>query len=940
MADFNFMYLAQNFDIASNLAATPTNIGTQFQLTAWVWFSQTNNLVKFQSNVLTFDGANLPASGTFYGLQFSLSGSLNTGPHYDMQVTNASYDATLFAGLNNGGLDQGQQNNLFWRLLTSGDDGFYFGTTATSNGIAISLAGDGRDVLSGETIFGGNDGFGGDFGGGNVEGDFTNVLAGGTAYGGNDNMFLSGGHTAIGDSYNVAGFLSGGHDTLEAAGGATLNTLIGDVRAVLLGGIVVGGHDLITAANAASPIIAFGDAYDVFGTLIAGNDTIIGSGSLYGDAFFVQSGGVLRAGNDVIYGGSSNDYIRGDAGNHANATIIYGNDSLHGGGGQDSILADGGNDVIYIDAPSDDAVGEYYDGGAGNDTIFVSLTNGGEVNLADDDVVGIEALKLTTVTGTVTVHVSGLQAESLSYVGTDNDAVGEVIAVQMGLSTVLNLGGRSTSLLNNDDDHFLITGDSDAELVYGVMSAANAIDGGGDNDTLVGGNFDDTITGGAAMDAVYGGAGDDIFVINEGDLVAGETYDGGTYDVGNGLMFKGTDGAYTFDLRSGITLVGINQLGLFSALGGGGGSGSIFVTAAQMAGIGFIGADPMSATFYATIAVDMTGTSTLDMSGIDATAFGSPRHTVVINGTAGSETITGTAANDSIVSGGGADVFTGGGGNDFYELFDNAVTVTELNNGGTDTISSTSNRSLAGFANVEKLVLVGGAVSGTGNALANTITGNSAANTLDGGAGAGNDTLVGDLGNDTYIVRKATDVVQETAANMGSADHVKFQGTSGTYTLTSFVEKLTLTGSSAINGIGNTLGNTIVGNSKANTLSGMLGNDTVTGGAGADKFVFNTALNKNTNVDHITDFSHSQGDKINLDNAVMAALGSKTGSLGTQFYAASGATNGNDANDHIVYNTKTGALYYDSNGSGNGGTTLIAILDNKATLVVGDFAIV
>ena len=65
MADFNFMYLAQNFDIASNLAATPTNIGTQFQLTAWVWFSQTNNLVKFQSNVLTFDGANLPASGTF-----------------------------------------------------------------------------------------------------------------------------------------------------------------------------------------------------------------------------------------------------------------------------------------------------------------------------------------------------------------------------------------------------------------------------------------------------------------------------------------------------------------------------------------------------------------------------------------------------------------------------------------------------------------------------------------------------------------------------------------------------------------------------------------------------------------------------------------------------------------------------------------------------------
>lgn len=72
----------------------------------------------------------------------------------------------------------------------------------------------------------------------------------------------------------------------------------------------------------------------------------------------------------------------------------------------------------------------------------------------------------------------------------------------------------------------------------------------------------------------------------------------------------------------------------------------------------------------------------------------------------------------------------------------------------------------------------------------------------------------------------------------------------------------------------------------------------------------------------------------------MAALGVATGSLGTQFYAAAGATNGHDGNDHIVYNSTTGALYYDSNGSAAGGTTQIAVVTGHPTLVVGDFAVV
>jgi Ca2+-binding RTX toxin-like protein len=48
------------------------------------------------------------------------------------------------------------------------------------------------------------------------------------------------------------------------------------------------------------------------------------------------------------------------------------------------------------------------------------------------------------------------------------------------------------------------------------------------------------------------------------------------------------------------------------------------------------------------------------------------------------------------------------------------------------------------------------------------------------------------------------------------------------------VENLTLTGTSAINGTGNTLDNVLIGNSAGNTLTGDAGNDVLDGGAGAD----------------------------------------------------------------------------------------------------------
>ncbi len=97
------------------------------------------------------------------------------------------------------------------------------------------------------------------------------------------------------------------------------------------------------------------------------------------------------------------------------------------------------------------------------------------------------------------------------------------------------------------------------------------------------------------------------------------------------------------------------------------------------------------------------------------------------------------------------------------------------------------------------------------------------------------------------------------------------------------------------------------------TLEGGTGNDTLTGGADADVFVFNKALDAATNVDTIVDFATTE-DSIWLDNSIFTAL--TDGALPTeQFVSGAGAVAG-DADDFIIYDTGTGFLYYDADGSG------------------------
>jgi Ca2+-binding RTX toxin-like protein len=155
-----------------------------------------------------------------------------------------------------------------------------------------------------------------------------------------------------------------------------------------------------------------------------------------------------------------------------------------------------------------------------------------------------------------------------------------------------------------------------------------------------------------------------------------------------------------------------------------------------------------------------------------------------------------------------------------------------------------------------------------------------------------------------------------------------------TLTLPAEVEKLTLTGSSALEGHGNSLNNTIVGNSGANLLRGSTGNDTLTGGAGLDTFRFSSALNGSSNVDTVTDFSLTD-DVLQLENSVFTKLTS-TGVLSSSNFRANTTGTASDSNDYILYETDTGKLFYDADGSGAGVKVWVAQLSGNPALTAAD----
>jgi Ca2+-binding RTX toxin-like protein len=277
-----------------------------------------------------------------------------------------------------------------------------------------------------------------------------------------------------------------------------------------------------------------------------------------------------------------------------------------------------------------------------------------------------------------------------------------------------------------------------------------------------------------------------------------------------------------------------------------------------------------------------------------------------INGTGNdwNNTITGNSANNVLDGGRGSDTLVGGLGDDTYVVEAIGDVVIENLSEGTDTVKASISYTLG--ANVENLVLTGNASTGTGNALNNSITGNDSSNVIDGGAG--NDIMAGGRGSDIYYVDSVGDIIIEEAASGGggaifpSTDYV-FASVS--YTLSANVEILTLTGSAAINGTGNTQNNQITGNNGNNVLDGGAGADLMQGGLGDDTYIVDNAK------DIVRENANAGTDTVNA--SVSFTLGTNVENLVLTGTATINGT-GNVLNNSITGNSGNNTL---DGGDGN-----------------------
>mgnify|MGYP006277510577 CR=1 FL=1 len=303
-------------------------------------------------------------------------------------------------------------------------------------------------------------------------------------------------------------------------------------------------------------------------------------------------------------------------------------------------------------------------------------------------------------------------------------------------------------------------------------------------------------------------------------------------------------------------------------------------------------------------------------------------------GNSQNNTITGNDANNTLSGLEGADTLIGKGGNDSYVVDNIDDIVIEMTTEGTDTVQSSVNYTLG--TNIENLSLTGsGNLNGTGNELYNTITGNSGNNRLDGGTGA--DKLIGGKGDDTYMLESLGDAAVESFSQGTDTVIASFN-----YTLGDNIENLTLIGEDSLSATGNSLKNSIIGNDGNNLVDGKDGADVLTGLGGDDNFLISVRpiAFRSSSIDHITDFSSAQGDKIHISKsafnipATTATLSVVNGASALNSALASASL--------FVYDRTNGELYWNQNGitrgAGHGG--VLTILDNKALLSAVDLVLV
>jgi serralysin len=424
-------------------------------------------------------------------------------------------------------------------------------------------------------------------------------------------------------------------------------------------------------------------------------------------------------------------------GNTSN-TITFGNDdhivtgengdnTLTFGGGADSLTLGNGNNTLTL-AGGDDRISA----GGGNNTITVS---------------GLSASRIVLKDGNNTVSVADGQA---------------IIQAGHGMNT-LTAGDGINRIVVGDGVNAITSGDGNSRILVG--------DGGG-NTITVGTGANRIVLGEGTANILSAGGGGNIVAVSAAAL--------GTDSISGGLETgDGSGNAINVTTAGIVGVTGVSGFATFRLAQDG--PNSITLTNANFArlpdGVITVVGGAMGNVMEASSLAAANDVALRGGAGVDVFNGGAGNDRMSAGD--GADTLLGGAGDDTINGGTGADHMEGGSGNDRYVVDHADDVVIEAAGGGTaDLVMASISYTLGD--QVERLNLLGTAITGTGNDQANRIMGQGSDNQLLGAGGddillggAGDDKLDGGTGADRLIGGTGADAFAfTTALGAGNVDRI------------------------------------------------------------------------------------------------------------------------------------------------------------------------
>jgi len=710
----------------------------------------------------------------------------------------------------------------------------------------------------------------------------------------------------------IGGFVINGAAAGDASGTSVSNA--GDVNGDGFTDVIVGAP---TADPSSGPDA--GISYVVFGkgNTLPVNLTSVASG-LGG---FVINGAAAGDASGTSVSGA------GDVNGDNLADLIVGAPTADTTGGLDAgcsyvVFGKGSTATVDLSAVATGIGGFVMNGSVAGDLSGASVASAGDVNadgLSDlllgapgrDGIPGIDAGGAYVVYGQSTTTAIDLTAVSAGMGGfvINGEAAGDASGSSVSAAGDVNGDGLSDLIAGGPSaDPGGLSEAGRSWVVLGATSGAfagTAIDqmgtsandlliGSGVSETLVGLEGADTLRGSGGADVLLGGSGNDYLLLDASNLAAMAHADGG----------------------SGVDTIVLDGSGLMAGL-----SGVSSIEAVDLAGAGNILSLSVR-EIQSVTGCNWLNSSTAPTLGLTRGTYPlSPlqsRHQMLISGDASNTLIINWSNGVSWVNAGSL-IGTGAQLGHTYNVWDYSAGRAQLIVDGQIKFVQAFN----GTAANDSLI---------GTAAADQMFGLGGNDTLNGKAGI--DTLNGGEGDDTYIVDNSAEVIVDSSGRDKIISSVTFS-----LATVPAIEDLTLApGINRADISGNDAGNLLTGQQGQNIISGGLGNDmiyglagndtidggegadTLEGGRGIDCFLFTTTPRDDT-MDVITDW-HANGP--NYDQIFFSRSTYGFTSPGQpyvnpeQLICGKGIQTATTALQRFLYDTTTGILRFDPDGTGPG----------------------